>query len=167
MRCAQCGALLPMHSLACPLIWGPPLLQRLDPTALDWAKTNRTETTMRTEELRPPRLNQAVHYRAFGTPGGEYPPACRAAIITEVGAWVANGEPQETQEGEQRYRLVPQRWDPAACTLFVANPSGMFLNGPIPRHEPAREMVVRSDGSEGPGRIYLGGTWHSMAGCDA
>lgn len=25
-----------------------------------------------------------VHYLAFGTPGGEYPKACRAAVVTQV-----------------------------------------------------------------------------------
>ena len=32
-----------------------------------------------------PAIGDAVHYVAFGTPGGEYPAGvCRAAIITEV-----------------------------------------------------------------------------------
>lgn len=30
-----------------------------------------------------PRVGDIVHYRSFGTPGGEYAPACRAAIVTE------------------------------------------------------------------------------------
>ena len=34
--------------------------------------------------LRPvrttPYIGQMVHYRSYGTPGGEYPPACRAAV---------------------------------------------------------------------------------------
>lgn len=114
-----------------------------------------------------PRINQAVHYRSYGTPGGEYAPLCRAAIVTEVGAWVSYGEPEEREEGGQRYRLVPQRWEPEACSLFVANPTGMFLSPAIRRHEPPVEPIVRGDGWEGPGRLYDGGTWHALTGCDA
>lgn len=31
------------------------------------------------------RIAQTVHYTSFGTPGGEYDKACRAATVTEVG----------------------------------------------------------------------------------
>ncbi len=33
-----------------------------------------------------PSVGRIVHYVSYGTPGGEYPKACRAAIVTEVGA---------------------------------------------------------------------------------
>lgn len=114
---------------------------------------------------RGPRINQAVHYRSYGTPGNEYGPACRAAIVTEVGAWVADGPPAVSDDGA--HRTVPQRWDPEACSLFVANPTGMFLNGPVARHEPPVEMITRGDGSDTPGRLYRGGTWHALPGCSA
>jgi hypothetical protein len=32
-----------------------------------------------------PSVGRIVHYRSFGTPGGEYTSVCRAAVITEVG----------------------------------------------------------------------------------
>ena len=33
-----------------------------------------------------PTVGRIVHYRSYGTPGGEYTPQCRAAVITEVHA---------------------------------------------------------------------------------
>lgn len=32
-----------------------------------------------------PAVGRIVHYRSYGTPGGEFQSKCRAAIITEVG----------------------------------------------------------------------------------
>jgi hypothetical protein len=34
--------------------------------------------------MQKPSIGRNVHYFAYGTPGGEHPPATRAAIITEV-----------------------------------------------------------------------------------
>jgi len=53
-----------------------------------------------------PFVGSIVHYVSYGTPGGEYPSVCRAAIITEVG-------------GEAAYGRV---------SLAVLNPEGMFFN---------------------------------------
>lgn len=50
-----------------------------------------------------PSIGRIVHYQAFGTPGGEFRPEPRAAIITEV-------EDDET------------------VGLCVLNPTGMFFN---------------------------------------
>lgn len=33
-----------------------------------------------------PSVGRIVHYVSFGTPGGEYPTACRAALVTETDA---------------------------------------------------------------------------------
>jgi len=30
------------------------------------------------------RIGEIVHYRSYGTPGGEFPSTCRAAIVTVV-----------------------------------------------------------------------------------
>lgn len=50
-----------------------------------------------------PAIGDIVHYVAYGTPGGEFPKTCRAAIITEVkDQWVVG--------------------------LAVYNPSGMFFH---------------------------------------
>ena len=51
-----------------------------------------------------PTVGRIVHYVAFGTPGGEYKPEHRAAIVTDV--W-----PDRTEIG-----------------LCVLNPSGIFFN---------------------------------------
>lgn len=51
-----------------------------------------------------PSVGRIVHYTSFGTPGGEYPSRCRAAIITEV------------------------EEDECCVSLAVLNPSGMFFN---------------------------------------
>lgn len=50
-----------------------------------------------------PSIGRVVHYRSFGTPGGEYLPEPRAAIVTEV-----------LEDG--------------AVSLAVLNPEGMFFN---------------------------------------
>ncbi len=57
-----------------------------------------------------PSIGRIVHYQAFGTPGGEHPSVPRAAIITEVG-------------------------DGGSVGLFVANPTGLFLNRDVPFSE--------------------------------
>jgi len=62
-----------------------------------------------------PKVGDVVHYRSHGTPGGEYTPACRAAIVTEV----YNRGPEETAVG-----------------LCVLNPTGQFFNPYICRAEP-------------------------------
>lgn len=53
-----------------------------------------------------PRIGQIVHYRSFGTPGGEYESECRAAIVTRVHS--------ETIVG-----------------LAVLNPTGLFFDAGI------------------------------------
>lgn len=59
-----------------------------------------------------PTVGRVVHYHSYGTPGGEYLPEARAAIITAI--------PEE----------IPYHWrdrsDPVS--LCVLNPTGMFFN---------------------------------------
>lgn len=54
-----------------------------------------------------PYVGRIVHYRSYGTPGGEYTPQCRAAIITDL------AQPDE---------------DASEVGLAVLNPTGMFFN---------------------------------------
>lgn len=84
---------------------------------------------------RTPRLNDPVHYVSFGTPGGEYSSACRAAVITGV---------QPISEGTRQQAEI-ECWDyiPHEVTLFVMNPTGSFFN-PAWQNETNRK----------------GGTWH-------
>lgn len=56
-----------------------------------------------------PSIGRIVHYRSYGSPGGEYVPECRAAVITGVGD---NG-----------------------VHLTVLNPEGMFFNKDVPYDE--------------------------------
>lgn len=50
-----------------------------------------------------PEVADIVHYLSYGTPGGEYPSECRAALVTQV----RNGR---------------------AVGLTVLNPAGIFFN---------------------------------------
>lgn len=52
-----------------------------------------------------PSIGRQVHYVAYGTPGGEFPRACRAADVTEV-------DPD----------------DPNRVGLMVKNPTGLFFH---------------------------------------
>jgi hypothetical protein len=78
-----------------------------------------------------PSVGRVVHYVSYGTPGGEYPKACRAADVTEVDE-KAGVTPDETRVG-----------------LMVKNPTGLFF------HSLAAGGCAY-DGSEDP----AGGTWH-------
>ena len=64
-----------------------------------------------------PSVGRIVHYVSFGTPGGEYPSVCRAAVVTEV------GDPEATE---------PELMD---VGLAVLNPEGMFFNQEVPYGE--------------------------------
>ena len=89
---------------------------------------------------RRPQLGDVVHYQSFGTPGGEYEPACRTALVTEVGAWITTG----TDDHGDGTRTLAQTWNREACALTVHNPTGSFLKQDIRHSEGAR----------------AGGTWH-------
>lgn len=93
-----------------------------------------------------PELCDLVHYVSYGTPGGEYSSVCRAAIVTEVGAWATVTEQHiaahNATEGH-RARDLRQWWVEDAVSLTVLNPTGQFLN-------PCRH-------DEGD---RAGGTWH-------
>lgn len=57
-----------------------------------------------------PSIGRVVHYQAYGTPGGEYPSVCRAAVITEV----------------DTYQDDPDKFL-GSVGLCVMNPDGLFL----------------------------------------
>jgi hypothetical protein len=60
--------------------------------------------------MQQPSVGRIVHYRSYGTPGGEYSSQCRAAVVTEV------GDPDGADA------------DLAKVGLCVLNPEGMFFN---------------------------------------
>jgi hypothetical protein len=57
--------------------------------------------------MQKPSVGRIVHYISYGTPGGEYPSTCRAAIVTAV-------------------HEIANVYIVALCVL---NPEGMFFNG--------------------------------------
>ena len=59
-----------------------------------------------------PSIGRIVHYHSYGTPGGEYPPEPRAAIVTAI--------PDS----------IPAHWAGREhpVSLCVPNPTGMFFN---------------------------------------
>lgn len=108
-----------------------------------------------------PAINRLVHYVSYGTPGGEYLMACRAAVITAVGAWV-DDEIRDLDGAEIQRRVVVQHWDPTACCLTVLNPSGWFLNEAIP-YDGGAPWDRPAHGQAGQlctGLDHHGGTWH-------
>jgi len=62
-----------------------------------------------------------VHYVSYGTPGGEYPSTCRAAVVTA---------------GEHG------SLDDPAISLAVLNPEGMFFNRDVPYRDPVVGNLV-------------------------
>lgn len=78
-----------------------------------------------------PGLGDLVHYVSYGTPGGEYAPQCRAATITEVGAWVTVDTQPAASYSTSEGRLIrnAEQWFYSdACALTVLNPTGLFFN---------------------------------------
>lgn len=67
---------------------------------------------MSAETMPSPTVGRIVHYVSYGTPAGEYPSACRAAVVTEVDD------------------------DHQTVGLAVLNPEGMFFNRHVPCRQP-------------------------------
>jgi hypothetical protein len=80
----------------------------------------------------PPSVGRVVHYVSYGTPGGEYRPVCRAAIVTEVPELLSE-QPNSGPEGYVQ-----------AINIMVCNPKGVFFVTDVPY-----------DAEQKPG-----GTWH-------
>lgn len=64
-----------------------------------------------------PSIGRIVHYQSYGTPGGEYLPEPRAAIITHV-----------NDSKDESYGL-------GLVGLAVLNPTGLFFNSNVPYAE--------------------------------
>lgn len=65
-----------------------------------------------------PSIGRIVHYHSYGTPGGEYLPEPRAAIITDIAPPIAR--PGGATVPNMRVGLA------------VLNPTGMFFNQSVP-----------------------------------
>jgi hypothetical protein len=68
-----------------------------------------------------PTVGRIVHYQSYGTPGGEYKPQPRAAIITDVriDPPLAAGPHDRADNAEEIDYQV---------RLFIANPDGVFFS---------------------------------------
>jgi hypothetical protein len=77
-----------------------------------------------------PSVGRVVHYRSYGTPNGEYPSTCRAAIVTGVDTYQDGDSSDGTHLGH--------------VSLCVLNPEGMFFNRSVRQDEDTQR----------------GGTWH-------
>lgn len=101
-----------------------------------------------------PYIGADVHYVSYGTPGGEYKPACRAAKITEVGGAAVG-----------------------TVGLAVLNPTGLFFRSMAEggvhydagQGNPGREDCPSAPHEDKPFRYCacgwseaarVGGTWH-------
>lgn len=105
--------------------------------------------------MQQPSVGRIVHYLSYGTPGGEYAPECRAAII--AGVPPAGVGPDSDLETVQ---------------LAVLNPTGMFFN--TAHHDEGGEQAGAPDcpdaAAHGNPFRYCscgwseatrsGGTWH-------
>lgn len=104
-----------------------------------------------------PALGEPVHYQAHGSADGTYPPACRAATVTEVGQWcrvamTGMGEPLASGPyAGMHARSVQEVFLPDAVALHVTNPTGVFIN-----------TGIKYDGQPAGRR---GGTWHYPGDC--
>jgi hypothetical protein len=78
-----------------------------------------------------------VHYVSQGSPilpdGGQvYPSVCRAATVTEAGAWITDSV---MPDSAGTTRTLTQHWQPDACALAVSNPTGQFFPTAIEHDE--------------------------------
>jgi hypothetical protein len=64
-----------------------------------------------------PSVTRSVHYQSYGTPGGEYLPEPRAAIITQV------------CDADAAHPCVG---------LAILNPTGLFFNTHVPHSDAPR-----------------------------
>lgn len=115
-----------------------------------------------------PYVGQTVHYVARGSADGRFAPACRAAVLTEVGAWVTGNIDTDP---DMRNRVLTQHWDPNACGVVVLNPTGQFFH---PSSDSGCRHDTGSPAGSGTGahcpvrdRTYPGGTWHHLENAEA
>jgi hypothetical protein len=108
-----------------------------------------------------PYVGQSVHYRSLGSAGGEYPPVCRAAIVTEILPETA-GKPFGTHRANE-------------VGLCVLNPEGQFFKQRVqfdPGTYRGGERAITIKAGELPEALplitcdqleFAAGTWHFIA----
>lgn len=110
-------------------------------------------------------VGDPVHYVARGSADGRFPPVCRAAIVTEVGAWetFASDVPPNPHPEDGDVRTLPQRYSSDTVGLAVLNPSGLFLHPSEMDGVPHDHAHDEDDDLAGPlcdGGWHRPGTWH-------
>lgn len=86
-----------------------------------------------------PSVSRIVHYVSYGTPGGEFSRACRAAVITETDFGPAEGNP---------------------VSLCVLSPSGMFFDQNVLQMDGVELQAGETRFGLCGNLDYVGGTWH-------
>jgi hypothetical protein len=107
-----------------------------------------------------PSVGDRVHYVSRGSADGVYPPACRAATVTEVGAWIRVGttpDPAPRGENGRLTRYVEEQFYPDAVGLHVTNPTGVFL-APGVKRDPGRGLAQQGDKT--CRHEHTPGSWH-------
>jgi len=67
-----------------------------------------------------PSVGSIVHYVSYGTPGGEYPSVCWAAVVTGVTDWLGDA------------------YAPGYADLCVIGPEGFFFNRTVKQDEESK-----------------------------
>lgn len=139
------------------------VVQRRDVADLAWtaalAVVSRVEDEREDEDVenedepRVPAIGERVHYVSYGTPGGEFPKRCRAAVVTEVGTQWSDGH---------------------VVGLCVLNPTGLFFHalsdGGCKYHlgdtwddvNDTSDRIGQAHWCGNERRVFHGGTWHPI-----
>lgn len=89
-----------------------------------------------------PSVGRIVHYQSFGTPGGEHPSVCTAAVVTELGT-AFKPLPPIPSDGHPVTVTLTSEPEPVVG-LCVFYPNGWSCKSEVRQDE---------DG-------HAGGTWH-------
>jgi hypothetical protein len=138
-----------------------------------WALQENTHQGNREPRVaKQPAVGRTVHYVSYGTPGGEYQSKCRAATITEVGAWATTSEVRTGGHGQPERRTLEQVYVPTALSLEVHNPTGLFFKEGVPHDAGGSTTGAPCANREQHGQpfrycscgwsenTFAGGTWH-------
>lgn len=100
-----------------------------------------------------PSVGRVVHYVSRGSADGVFPPACRAAIITEIGV-----DRAELRSHGEKEPLAAREFVNGTVGLAVLNPTGLFLDRGI-EHSEAYPMGSPAGRVCDPSK-HTPGTWH-------